>query len=403
MLTYTQSLSLYQRYTKNTSTDNQTLGAISLNDSIRTVCSINGGKWPFLEVEEVVQTIADREYVTIPNNIRRVMSFRYVQGDNPNTDANIIPRMVFDSESWERVLAARLGTSSWPTFAYQKDRQLIFRPIPSQDSNLVALRGRLNITDLSIPDYTTGTVTSVPYTTTFTGALADAAVSGTLSSNWSLPTGLYTITFDNTNERVTLLTNGSAAVTWVTPLTSAAGATATFGTATGGSIVTASGTTFTADMVGRWLQITQTTAANGGDNAWYQIGNYYSATQIGLKTPYQGEAITAGTATYTIGQVSPLPEAYQMAPIYRACALYWGVNNPGNPNSTLANYYWRLYDGGVEAGLSKEYGGIIGQMHEEANESQEGPYMSPLPRVGDSNVGVAYYNPFQQASGLSGQ
>jgi len=153
-------------------------------------------------------------------------------------------------------------------------------------------------------------------------------------------------------------------------------------------------------MVGRWIRITQTTAANGGDNAWYQIGYYYSATSIGLKTEYQGSAISAGTAAYTIGQVSLLPEAYQMAPIYRAAALYWGINNPGNPNTQLANHYWRLYDGGVEAGLSKEYGGIIGQMQEEANENMEGPYMSPLPRKGDADYGLPYYNPFQQASGF---
>ena len=375
-----------------------------LNDSIRTICSINGGKWPFLEVEEVVQTIADREYVTIPNNIRRVMSFRYVQGENPNTDANIIPRVIFDSEAWERVLAARLGTSSWPWFAYQKDRQLIFRPIPSQDSNLVALRGRVNITDMSIADYTTGTITSVPYNTTFTGVVADGATSATLSSVWPLATGLYTLVFSNGNERVTALTNGSDAVTWDTPLTSASTASVTIGTETGGSIVTATGTTFTLDMVGRWIRITQTTAANGGDGAWYQVGKYYSATVIGLKTPYQGTAISAGTAAYTLGQVSVLPEAYQLAPVYRACALYWGVNNPGNPNTSLSNHYWRLYDGGVEAGLSKEYGGIIGQMQEEANESMEGPYISPLPRVSDGSGTVPpYWSPFTQATGLSGQ
>lgn len=400
MITYTQSLSLFQTFTKNTSSANQTLGSTLLNDSNRTVCSINGGKWPFLEIEETVQTIANREYVTIPNNIRKVMSFRYIQGDDPDTDANVIPRVIFDSEAWEKVLAARLGESSWPWFAYQKDRQLIFRPIPSTDGNLVSLRGRANITDLSIADYTTGTITSVPYTTTFTGVLADAAVSATLSGAWSLPTGLYTLTFSNGNQRVVTLTNASTAVTWTTPLTTAATAAVTVGTATGGSIITASGTTFTADMVGRWIRITQTTAANGGDNAWYQIGNYYSATEIGLKTEYQGTAISAGTATYTIGQVSLLPEAYQMAPIYRAAALYWGINNPGNPNTQLANHYWRLYDGGVEAGLSKEYGGIIGQMQEEANENMEGPYMRALPRSGDADYGLPYYNPFQQASGF---
>lgn len=371
-----------------------------MNDSIRTIASINGGKWPFLEVEETVKTIANREYITIPNNIRRVMSFRYIQGDDPNTDANIIPRMVFDSEAWERVLVARLGTSSWPYFAYQKDRRLVFRPIPSTDDNQIALRGRVNLSDLSIADYSAGSIVSVPYATTFTGALASGATSATLTGVWALPTGLYTLAFSNGDERVTTLTNGSAVVTWTTPLTAAATAAIEIGTETGGSIITGTGTTFTADMVGRWIRITQTTAANGGDGAWYQVGNYYSATIVGLKTPYQGTAITAGTAAYLLGQVSILPEAYQMAPIYRASALYWGINNPGNPNTQLANHYWKLYDGGVEAGISREYGGIIGQMLQESNESQEGPYMTPLPRVGDNNVGVAYYNPFQQATGL---
>lgn len=86
MITWTQSLSLYQTFTKNTSTDNQTLGAQVLNDSVRTVCSINGGKWPFLEVEEYVRTVAGQPFVVIPNNIRKVMSFRYTQGLDPETD-----------------------------------------------------------------------------------------------------------------------------------------------------------------------------------------------------------------------------------------------------------------------------------------------------------------------------
>ena len=396
MLTFTGSLALYQTFTKNTSADNQTLGATNLNDSIRTVCSINGGKWPFLEVEETIQTIANRESVTVPNNIRKVMSFRYVQGTLPNSDANVIPRMLFDSAAWERVLAARLGTSSWPAFAYQQDRTLLFRPIPAADNNQIALRGRVKITDLAAADYTTGTIASVPLTATFTGVLASAAVSATLTVAWALPTGLYTVFFSNGEQRVITLTLSSTAVSWTTPLIAAATADLTVGTETGGAIVTGDGTTFTANMIDRWLRITD----GVGDGAWYQIGNFYSSTIIGLKTPYQGTDISAATAPYLIGQSSIIPETYQIAPIYRAAALYWGVNNPGNPNTNLANYYWRLYDGGVEAGLSREYGGLISQMQEEANESQEGPYMSPLPLKGGSEYGLPFYNPWQQAGGL---
>lgn len=400
MITNTKLLSLYQTFTKNTSTTNQTLGQQLLNDSVRTVCSLNGGKWPFLEFEAPVQTVANQEYVAMPNNMRKVISFRYVQGSDPNTNSNFLPRVIFDPQWWELVLATRLGSSDWPYYAYQQDRNLLFRPIPSTGGNYVMLRGRRNIKDMTIADYTTGTIATIPFSASFTAVLADAATSGTLSSNWTLPTGIYTLVFDNTNTRLVTLTNGSDAVSWTEPLTASAGASIEVRTDTGGSIITATGTTFTQDMVGRWLQITQTTASNGGDGAWYEIGNYYSATVIGLKNPYLGEDITAGTAAYTIGQCSPLPEAYQIAPVYRAAALYWGVNNPSNPNTQLANHYWKLYDGGVEAGLSKEYGGLISQMQEEANESQEGSYVRPI--LNDRDMyGIPYWFPWQNATGFN--
>lgn len=401
MLSYTSGLALYQTFTKNSSPENQTLGAQQINESIRTICAINGGKWPFLEVEQEVQTVANQEFVTVPTKIRTVMSFRYTQGDNPNTDATYVPRMIFDSEAWERVLAARLGTSNWPWYAYQKDRRLTFRPIPSQTGNLISLRGRASVTDLSIADYTTGTVASVPLVITLSGAVLAGATSATLNAVWALPTGVYTMFFDTGEQRVVALINGANSCTWTEALAEPAGTSTTVGTALGGSIITGATTVWTLDMVGRWIRITQTTAANGGDERWYQITNLYSATAIGISTPYEGTAITSGTAAYVIGQVSVLPETYQIAPIYRAAAIYWGINNPTNPNTALANHYWRLYDGGVEAGLSVQYGGLIGQMQETYNQSQEGPYMSPLPRNGgDLPDGPPFWWPFQNASGL---
>lgn len=101
---------------------------------------------------------------------------------------------------------------------------------------------------------------------------------------------------------------------------------------TAGSIVTmvnglptviGTGTTFTASMVGRWLRITETNAANGGDGFWYQILGYTSATEITLVRNYAGTAITAGTAAYTISQCSLMPEQYQDLPIYGALRTYF--------------------------------------------------------------------------------
>lgn len=400
MLTYSQSLAMMQSLSGVPSTDttNSALLVSFWNDSIRTICSINGGKWPFLEVEQEVQTVANQNFVTIPNNIRTVMSWRYTQGDDPNTDATWVPRMIFDSETWERILSARLGTSSWPWFAYQKDRRLLLSPIPSVTGNLLSLRGRVEINDLSIADITP-TITAVPMAGTLTAIVAAGATSATLNSNWTLPTGAYTMFFSNGEQRVVALTNGAATVTWSEALNAAATATVSIGTSTGGAIVTASGTPFTLDMVGRVLRITQTSAANGGDGAWYKIGNYYSTSAIGLTTPYQGTAIVAGSATSILGQASLIPQAYEMAPIFRALWLYWELKE----NTTLAQSYARKYDGGNEAGLSEKYGGIIAQMMEVTNESQEGPYIPPLPRDGygnGGNEGIPFYWPFQQASGF---
>ena len=56
-----------------------------------------------------------------------------------------------------------------------------------------------------------------------------------------------------------------------------------------------------------------------------------------------------------------------------------------------------MYDGGMEAGYSKEYGGIISQMLENEGETEEGAYIPP---VGSITSGAPYYYPTQDASGM---
>ena len=161
--------------------------------------------------------------------------------------------------------------------------------------------------------------------------------------------------------------------------------------------VTGSGTTWTTSMAGRYIRITETDAANGGDGYWYEIASVTNATTLVLKKPYQGTSIVVGSAAYRIGLITYEPEQYQMAPIYRAVAQYWDYKE----NMVLSERYWRSYDGGVEIGLSQEYGGLIGQMLQEAGESMEGPYIEPTSRYGPNvGNGLPYYNPWLDASGF---
>lgn len=325
MKSYTTLLSLYQSLTRNSTTANQTLGTQFINDSIRTICSLQGGKLRFLEDTETLSTVANQEAYYIPNKFRKLIDL-YVRVGTGTSATIYMPEMIFDPTKWKLVLAYRLGTNDFPYFTYVENQLFRLQPIPSSSGNDIVLRGRLNVRDLSIADYTTGTIVSI---------------------------------------------------------------------ANGGTAVVGSGTTWTADMVGRYIRITETTAANAGDGFWYEIGSYTSATSIGLLKPYNGTSISAGSAAYTIGQMSPVPEAYDVAIAYRSAALYWQQNY----DLSQAKTYWMMYDGGNEAGYNPKYGGIIDQMLATEGETEEGAYVPPFGRTSPNIMTAPYYFPYQQASG----
>lgn len=297
-----------------------------MNDSIRTICSLQGGKLRFLEATQNMTTVASQEGYQIPNKFRKLIDMYIYSGAGSSSDTIYSPEMIFDPTRWKIVKQYKLGEQDVPYFTYVENTKYYIQPVPATTGNLITLRGRLNVRNLGIADYTTGTIVSVA------------------------------------NE---------------------------------GTAVVGSGTTWTADMVGRYIQITQTTAAGGGDGFWYEIGAFTDATNITLLKPYQGTTIAAGSASYTIGQVPVIPEAYQPAIEYRSTALYWQNQN----DITRAKTYWMLYDGGNEAGFNKEYGGLISQMLATEGETEEGSYIPPF--ASTSNLPQApYYQPYHNASGF---
>jgi hypothetical protein len=324
MYTYTKLKNLYINLTNDTSAANDSLGEQLNNDSIRTICNIQGGKLRFLESTSNMTTVANQETYQIPNKYRKLIDAYIYSGSGSSSDTIYSPTMIFDPTKYKLVLQYRLGTSDVPYFMYVENRTYKIQPIPASTGNLIVLRGRLQTRDLNIADVTSSTVVSI---------------------------------------------------------------------ANGGTTMVLSGG-MTADMVGRYIQITQTTAANGGDGFWYEIGGYTNSTTITLTKPYEGTSISAGTAACTIGQVPVIPEAYQPAVVYRSVALYWQKQNP-----QLAETFWRMYDGGKEAGFSKDIGGLMLEMITNEGETEEGSYVPPF---GSSNnmVQAPYYFPYQQASGF---
>lgn len=299
----------------------------NVNDSIRTICNLQGGKLRFLEAVKDMATVADQEGYQIPNGFRKLIDLTVYSDDGTsNSDSIYHPEMIFDPTKWTLIQQYKYGTGTIPYFAYIENTKFYLNPIPSATGQLIRLRGRLQTRDLTIADYTTGSIVSI---------------------------------------------------------------------ANGGTAVVGTGTTWTADMVGRYIQITETTAANGGDGFWYQIGTYTSATSIGLLKPYEGTSISAGTAAYTIGQCSVIPEAYDVGICFRAAAVYWQNQN----DLVRSKTYWMQYDGGMEAGYKEDYGGLMLQMLSNEGETEEGSYIPPF---GRDNVlpTTPYYFPNQNASGF---
>lgn len=297
----------------------------NINDSIRTICNLQGGKLRFLESTKNMSTVAGQETYQIPNGFRKLMDMYIYNGIGVSSDTIYAPKMVFDPQIWKRILQSHLGSQQVPYFTYVENTTFKIQPIPSVTGNLMVLRGRLQTRDLSIADYGTGSIVSI---------------------------------------------------------------------ANGGTAVVGTGTVWTADMIGRYIQIANTTAANGGDGFWYQIGTFTDATHIGLVKPYEGTSISAGTAAYIIGQCSPIPEAYDVGIVYRATALYW--DNQGD--LARGKSYWMKYDGGYEAGYTEKYGGLMSQMLANEGETEESAYVPPFGSGG--NMYRNYYYPWQLASGF---
>lgn len=127
--------------------------------------------------------------------------------------------------------------------------------------------------------------------------------------------------------------------------------TGTVSVTTATTAVTGSGTAWTTNMAGRWLNIPQTASdTTSGDDEWYQIASVASATSLTLANQYQGGTVTGGT--YTIGEVPILPEDYQDLPLYRACYVYYTAIKH---EPQKAEYFKALYDEGYKR-LDAEFG-----------------------------------------------
>jgi hypothetical protein len=336
MISFTAYQTRFGQLTKNSTAANLALGSNLVADSLRYLT----GQFYFNERSYTAVTVAGQQFYPLPPQVKRLIDLTVTIGS-----IVWVPKHAPNREYWDslNVIPFLQDYPSW-YFVYNGNQVGIW-PTPATTGNLITMNYQIRLRDLSQADYTTGTVTT-PYTTTFTGSVSKGATSATLSGSWALPSGTYLINFSDNEYYIGTFTNGSTAVTWTTALTANVTSAIKIQSATGGEIIIGSGTTFIADMANRWIQITAPT----GDNQWYQIGNYYSATAISLLNPYTGTAVSGGS--FTIGEMPILSEDYQDLALYRALWIYFTSIVPDRSRSQL---YKDLYDVGFEK-LNNEYG-----------------------------------------------
>lgn len=160
---------------------------------------------------------------------------------------------------------------------------------------------------------------------------------------WPIPQGTYTITFYSYIRDHSLSVddymNGTVTVT------------------NGDTTLVGSGTTFTAGMVGRWFEVTDTTSADYG--YWYRISGFNSATSLTLENSWQGT--TASGLNYRIGQTPEIPEEGHILLSDGVTADYYGgIRVDAEKQTAWDNKFWtgqannsgrKIGDDNIKAGL----------------------------------------------------
>ena len=145
----------------------------------------------------------------------------------------------------------------------------------------------------------------------------------------------------------------------------------TIASATSGDETIAGGSTSWAiGTIGNWIRIDY----SNGDFQWYEIDSITSTTALELIKTYEGTTFTAQTESYKIGKFSDIPGEFHPLLYFRPLALYYASLE----DFTNASMYWKMYDGGKEAGDTRMMGGMLKDLIIEDLQRNEGVYVEPL-------------------------
>jgi len=168
---YTGLRNLYATLTNNNDSANLVLGDELINDSLRRVYSERD--WDFLQKSGTASTVAGTQFYTLPYDYDELIDVTITIGTT-----KYVPIECPNQTFWDYLNRSTTFQSDFPEYYYIFNGQIGFYPTPSgSNSNAITYNYRRKVVDLSIADFTTGTVSATNGSTTITNS----------GSNWTAP------------------------------------------------------------------------------------------------------------------------------------------------------------------------------------------------------------------------
>lgn len=153
---YTQGRNLYGIWSKNPDATNLLYGDQMANDDYRRLCALKD--WPFLQRSRSITTTAATQFTTLPYDCDLV---REISVTPIGSSLRYTPRECPSREMWDRLNLTTSTKSDIPEWYFIFAGQVGLWPTPSSTGNTINVVQRSRVIDLSVADYTTGTITTI--------------------------------------------------------------------------------------------------------------------------------------------------------------------------------------------------------------------------------------------------
>jgi len=157
---YTTLRNQFGTLTANTTTENLALGDQLINDSLRYLTT----RFFFNEKTATTVTVANTQDYALPYNIKTLVNVFITIGNIRYQLREAPTRQFWDSLNFVPY------TSDIPQFYYIFNKRLYVFPTPSSSSNTITYVYKSRLRDLSMADYTTGSVSATSGSTSITGS-----------------------------------------------------------------------------------------------------------------------------------------------------------------------------------------------------------------------------------------